>query len=478
MIAWQGLELQVTDDGALTHVRLAGSETDAIARLVVRFAPGWRQVGCELLADEIEQRFSCEGATAVVRQVLDDTWTLRVQISNQTANQITVPACWLELDTAWPARTWLAGAEGSISIDMGDPDGRLLTFTQLRGRSRFSEDCIWLTDLPVRLAPKGSPGAVYQVGWRADWLRDERMQAAALPAWWPERTVLAADDVVELHLPDAAVEAAGIGILEDDEATVLTAQPGVHIAQVHAGRGTTDMELAWVPPEREVVARAGERLLAADPRTLSAPQVFLLGRALAAEASGQEAAELLSQSVEELVARPGAAEPLAVAALADQVMRTAEPDMVDALAPLVRRLAPVPGATLAMLHANLALQLAGQPPAVPERTPGDGVRQPVGLAQVADAIRRTELLAMRPGGELPDEALRLAALLGAGLPGRTVDQVTRALVWAVTGALAENWCVPGGQDRWPVALGSARDLAKGRLLAEHCEDEALAWLQW
>lgn len=479
MIRWQGLEMQVADDGSLQHIRLEGHGQDAIGELAVRFAPGWRQTGTELLLDEVEQRFACDGAHAVVRQVLDDTWTLRVQVANDTGAELSVPPAWLHLTPAWPARRWLAGAEGSISVDPLADDERLLTFTQLRGRSRLSEDCAWLTDLPIRLAPKGQPGSAYQVSWRVDWLRDERIQAAALPTWWPERTVLASDDMVELHLPDAAIEAAGIGILEDEESTVLTAHPGVHLAQVHAGRGTTDVELAWVPVESEVLGRAAERLLSSDPRTLGAAQVFLLGRALAGEASGAEAGLVLREAVEELAARPGAVLPLGLAAVADLALRTAEPDLLDALGSMVGRLAPVPGATLALLHANLALQLAGERPVVPPQVglePLPAGRGPD--AAVAEAIRRTELLVLRPSEAMPEQTRRLAALLGAGLPGHTVDQRTRALVWAVTGALQEHWLDEETTQRWPVSLGLARDLARGRLLAERCDDEALAWLQW
>ena len=67
MIRWQGLEMQVADDGSLQHIRLEGHGQDAIGELAVRFAPGWRQTGTELLLDEVEQRFACDGAHAVVR---------------------------------------------------------------------------------------------------------------------------------------------------------------------------------------------------------------------------------------------------------------------------------------------------------------------------------------------------------------------------------------------------------------------------
>lgn len=479
MISWRGLELEVGEDAALEGFRLAGHSDEVLHRVAVRFAEGWRSVGTELLLDEVEQRLECEGATAVVRHVFDDTWSIRVQIANQRDEPVTVPPLWLEVDSAWPLRRWLAGAEGSISVDADREDGALLTFTQLRGRSRLSEGCCWLTDLPIRLAPRGTTGSVYQVSWRADWLRDERMQAAALPTWWPERTVLADGDAVELRLPDAAVEGAGIGILEDDEVTVLSAQPGVHLAQIHAGRGTTDVELAWQPAEAQLLGEAADRLLRRDPRTLAGHEVFLLGRCLAADSRGAGGQQVVDEAAEELTARPGPVPPLALAAVADRLLRTGDPALAAPLAAMLSRLGAVPGAVLAMLHANLALQLAGHEPVVASFT-GGGHDGGGGASVLAEALRRTELLALRPPSAMPRQAVRVAALLGAGLPGVTVDQSTRALVWAITGALPETWQdgADGPGERWPVSLGTAREIARGRLLAERCDDLALAWLQW
>lgn len=483
LIGWEGLSVAVAADGTLETVCLDGHTAPLLDGVGV-VLDGWRQASTQVLADEVEQchELLADGevvARAVVRQVFDTTWSLRLQLTNLTATPRQVPPARLAMGSAWPTRRWLAGAEGTISLDAGRDDGALLTFTQVRGRSRLSDGILWLTDLPVTLGPAGTPQATYTVGWRADWLRDERMQAAALPGWWPERHVLAEGDIVELHLPDAAVEAAGIGILEHDETTVLTARPGHHLAQVHAGRGTTDVELFWASSLVDGhLVPAAERLLGRDPRTLDGPEVFLLGRALAARPLGRAAADHLADAVAALAARAGdgPTHPLALAAVADELLRSGDatppggPDgLVATLEGTAAHLAWQPGSLVALLHANLASRLAGGPAALP--LPNGGL--PAGA--VDRAMVEAELLLLDPPAVMPTAAVRVAALLGTGLPGVILDDVPRARLWAVTGLFPEGW---EPHQRWPVGLGTARDLARDELLARHATDEALAWLAW
>lgn len=477
LISWEGLTIEVAPDGVLTTVALAGQAEPLLTDVAVVLGDGWTTTATEILLDEIEQRFefATDGtvlARAVVRQVFDAAWSLRLQITNLNDEQLVVPAARLAMESVWPTRRWLAGAEGSISVDAGRADGALLTFTQLRGRSRLSGGMLWLTDLPITLGAAGTTAGTYQVGWRADWLRDERMQAAALPGWWPERHVLADGDIVELTLPDAAVEAAGIGILEHEETSVLTARPGHHIAQVHAGRGTTDVELFWASSLVDgYLVPAAQALLGRDVRELEPHEVFLLGRAQAARGLGDEAAAHVTDAVAVIAAKAGArpTTPLGLAAVADEVIRTGAPDLVEALPALAAHLPWQPGAFTSLLHANLASRLAGGVPTLPLPT---GERP---TEAVASAIIGAELLVLDPPAAMPASAVRVAALLGAGMPGVIVDEVTRAQVWAVTGLFPEGW-EPG--QRWPVTLGMARDLARDELLARTCGDEALAWLAW
>lgn len=480
VIEWGGLEIHVAPDGELSTLTLADTGAVVARGLAVRLAGGWVHGRTELLLDEIEQHFSLEAggavqARAVVRHVFDDVWSIRVQVQNLTDVDLAAPAAWLEMTTPWPARRWLAGAEGQISLDVAEPDGRLLTFTQLRGRSRLSDGLCWLTDMPMHLGPAGTPHAGYQVSWRADWLRDERVQAAALPTWWPERTVLRdVEDTVTLELPDAAVEAAGISILEDGDARVLTAKEGVHLAQVHAGRGTTDVELAWAGDLVHAhLIPAARGLLARDPRTLAPHEVFLLGRAQQRGHLGEAPADAVTQAVESLSARPGPIAPLALAAVADEVLAHGAPELVETLPDLASRCALQPGALTCALHATLASRLSGGAPTLPlpsGAVPGDDEQQ----RAVAEAIIHTEMLAMRAVEQMPAATVRTLALLGAGLPGHTADQLTRAVVWAVSGNLPEHWEV----ERWPVPLARVREDARARLLAERCGDEVLAWLLW
>ncbi|MGO4956141.1 hypothetical protein ACTQ49_02520 [Luteococcus sp. Sow4_B9] len=477
LIHWGGLEIQLSPDGHVADVSC--QDRQVLGGLAVRLEDRWQLERTDFLLDEVEQhyRLETEGALqarAIVRQVFDETWSLRLQVQNLTDVEIAVPGAWLELDSVWPARTWLAGAEGQISIDAQRDDAQLLTFTQLRGRSRFSEGRRWLTDRPIRLTASGTPRAGYQVSWRADWLRDERVQAAALPRWWPERTVmLDLQDEVRLELPDAAVEAAGIHVLQDDETTWLTAQEGVHLAQVHAGRGTTDVELAWAGDlVTDHVRPAVEALSRRDPRKLGAAEVFLLGRAARLGQGAAVEPDHQIQAVESLVARPGALPPLALAAAADLLMHGGPVGLVDELPELAERVPLQPGAVTCLLHATLASRLVGGAEQLP--MPSGTVQSTPAGAAVAEAIVRMELQALRPADVMPPQVRRVLSLLGPGLPGRTVDPLTRAIIWASSSSLPEQWEVP----QWPVPLARVREDARGRLLAEHCDVEALAWLLW
>lgn len=481
--------MQPEADGSIAMVHLEDADDPFLTDLRIHLDEPWRQVSVDFLLDEVEQRFELRRARndeqaglraeqdedaspvaeAVVRQVFDDAWSLRLVLRNLTDQPLTVPAARLEMSTDWPVRRWLAGAEGQLSLDPWRADGQLLTFTQTRGRSRLSEGHCWLTDLPVRLAPAGQPAATYQVGWRVDWLRDEAMQAAALPRWWPAGTVLAGDDVVELRLPDAAIEAAGVTVLEDDEVTVLSARPGHHLAQVHAGRGTTDVDLYWADDlVTGHLLPAAEAVLESDPRTLAPEQVFLLGRALSTGRLGG-GEDFLAAAVEELAARPGVVQPLGLATVADHCLRTGEPDLAGRLPELSSRTVATPGALRCWVHAGIAARVAGVEDPLP------APRIPSGLGLLDRRVVRAETQLLSPAEVPPGLVRRVAALLGAGLPGETVDQLLRARIWAVLGLVPERWELA---ERWPLPLGEVRELARRRLLAERCVDEALAWLLW
>lgn len=475
---WQGLDVAVEADGSL-HLALAGNGSLVLGDVAVALDGGWQRSRTEVLVDEVEQHWLLEHdgavqARAVVRHVFDDAWRLRVQLQNLTDVEITVPPCRLEMTAPWPVRRWLAGAEGQISIDAGREDGQLLTLTQLRGRSRLSDGHTWLTDLPVRLGPASTPSAGYQVGWRGDWLRDQRVQAAALPAWWPARTVLAdAEESVRLDLPDAAIEAAGVSLLEDEQGTHLVARAGIHLVQVHAGRGTTDVELAWADDlVADHLVPCVEALSGSDPRRLEPHQALLLTRA--AQHGLDVDSDCLHQAVETLAVRPGPVHPLALAAAADLAMTS--PDVAEHLPEMATRMPLQPGALTVALHAMTASRLAGGDATLPLPS---GVPLPVaGLDEtVARAVVEAEVACLRAGGAagpapMPRTVERVMALLGAGLPGQTVGPQARALLLAVAARLPEQWEAP----RWPVTVPELRELARHRLLAERCDELSLAWL--
>ncbi|GEM_PF-6068273 len=464
VIDWSGTTVAVREDGTL-DLAVAG-ERAFVRALRVGFDEPWIFEGQRLLVDEVEQTWANGHVTATVRHVFDQSWSIRVQVVNLRDTEVKVSPPKLEFTSSWPARRWLAGAEGQLSFDPGRADGALLTLTQLRGRSRLSEGTCWLADLPIHLGVAGSSSAQLAISWRGDWLRDEAMQAGALPGWWPD-TVLDDGDVVLLDLPDAAIEAAGMTLLEDEAGTTLSARPGIHLAQVHSGHGTTDVEFAVAPSlTTELSARTVRILEGVDPRTCSPATGFVVLRAHGLGLAGDEALAFAGTVAEECAARPGPVAPFVVGLLANLALH--EPRRASELPELLSRLVEGPGAGMARVQAALALQMAGEPVAIP---PG----VPAVLGEVEAAIYRLEETLIRAQTPDPVELRRVAGLLGAGLPGVTADARTRAMVHAVLGLAAEGLDVGG---RWPMPLAQVRDMARKRLLAERGADEAIAWLLW
>lgn len=471
LIPWCGLQVEPTEAGGIRLLD-AGTGPGPFAELAVELGEGWRLLGVETDDEQTEAGWAFAGATAVVRFRFGVVFRLTVELRNTGPEPVSVPAPRLAVQARWPVQSWLAGCRGFVLLDAGRDDGRLLALVQGAGDSRLSAGERWLTEVPTTLRPAGDPGAVVRASWTLDWADSARVLTSELPAWWPDRTALADGDELVLDLPDAAVEAAGVHILDRGEAAVaLTGRPGVHLARVHEARGTTDVHLWWAQPLREELTRRTMRVLEGDPRACGIEQAWILGRALGAglRPGDQESGEFLEVAGEELAARSRRRTPMLAALLADQAARTGAEDLLDEAITILAGLGPVNGRHLAWLNVLLACHIFGRtppaPPAVPDAT------SPGTLMAAAEAM----VLSRHDEPAPPPAVWRALGVLGAGLPGDTVGQLRRANALAIAGFVPERWDF---STRWPAGLPQVAAHATRRLLAEGCPDEVFAWLLW
>ena len=467
------MELTLDDFGAAS---VEPREMWGLRGVRIVFPEPWVASQPEFEPDAVEQLWTHRAGentvTALVRQANVASWSLSVTITNEAPEAVAVPACQLVFDSDWPPIIWLAGALGYV---VGAPrdDGRVLVLRQIRGSSRLSEGRLWLTDLPVILGPAGTGGSQYRVHWRGEWFSNHRAVASLLPVWWPERTALESADLVGLSLPDAAITAAGVQLLEDEDVVWLSARDGRHLAQVHSGVGTQDVHLWWAPTLRGELGTRAARILETDPRLASGVDAWLVVRAMGWRVGlhHEVAGEWLTQACEEVASRVarGRDEGLfAVAALAQAATVFGESDFYDAAERALRGLAPAAGIALA----QIAIRVAGV-----SFTFEEADLRPPGFPKdrVERALFAAEIASLSQASAPPPAAWLVGSLLGSGLPGETTDHLTRAKACCLLSHAPERWDLTL---RWPVPLHVVLEDARNRLLAEECNDEAFAWLVW
>lgn len=462
LIRWQELDFQVTEAGDLGHVVDVASGQVLLRELRIDLPAPWVAGPVTLLSNEIEQNWThASGVSAVVRQVWEEAWTLRVTLLNPSADQASVPAPRLRFSATWPTRRWLAGGEASISIDPGRAEQLLLT--QLRGQARTSDGQLLLSPDPLVLPAQtedAGPGQ-FQISWRGAWLATHTHIARVLPFWWPERVALAEGEEVVLSLPDAATTASDrVATTLEDEDTWISASPGRHTVHVHNRLGTTDLHLWWGRNLDAAQHREASHILdVTDARTCEPWEAWIVTRA-ASLLDADEVDDYLLTAVEERCARSGPVHPLDVMTVSAWLAEHPDQDDVwDGLEDLVTRMPTVPGSQLALVGTRLlAMQLGRTSPTLRAR------RSPVaeGLSRVEQAMCRVEASLLNPS-EVPDEeAWRVAGLLGAGLPGETVGLVRLAQVHTITALYPEHWDLTA---RWPVPLALAREAVRQKIIA-------------
>ncbi|MGA4508424.1 hypothetical protein ACQB6R_09975 [Propionibacteriaceae bacterium G1746] len=461
VISWQNLEVATGPRGDIESVTDQVSGEVLLAHLRIEMAEPWQPGDADVLAAEVELSWAHpSGATAVLRHVFDETWTIRLTLVNRTDAEARVPAPRLRFQAPWPTRRWIAGGEASIGIDPGRAEQ--LVLTQLQGQAHVVDGQVVLTPDPLVLPAQsatGGPGQ-FQVSWRGAWLADHVHAARVLPAWWPDRVGLAEGQEVVLSLPDAALTtSAGVTLTQQDEDTWIAGPPGKRLVQVHNRLGTTDMVLWWGEGIERAQQRESARIVeVTDPRTCEPWEAWIVTRSAALLGSA-EVDDYLRTAVEERCARSGPVHPLDVMAvcawLAD---KPGEADVWDELDDLVARMPTQPGSQLALVHARLlAMQHRRASTSLRSR------RAPArGLSRVEDAMCQVEAGLLHPADEPDELAWRVAGLLGAGLPGETVGLVRLAQVYTLTALYPEHWDFTR---RWPTSLAEAREVVQHKLVA-------------
>lgn len=478
LIDWEGLRISLDATGVIVQVVDEESGRLLLRDLAVDFPAPWQRGEVEVLAGELEQRWTHpSGATATTRIVFEEAFTLRVTVLNRTPEAVEVPAPRLRFGADWPLRRLLAGDEASLGVDPGR--AQQLLFTQLRGQAGHRDGEILLTPDPLLLpAGTGETPGQFTVSWRAAWLEDHRRIAQVLPAWWPTTCLRQGDELV-LPMPDAAVTSGdGLELVQLEDATsVSSPKPGRYSVQVHDRLGTTDLEVFWGDDLALVLPLEADRLLErSDPRTCAPWEAWTMARAL--DVAGSPAQDYLATAAEVSLARLGASHPLEVMAASAFISRENAGSLWPQLVGMLERMPPGVGSLMALVHARLAGMQVGRSPrglGVPGLGAAGVVAGPE-LSAVERALCAVEgELALPP--EEPSEACwRVAGLLGAGLPGDTVGVVRLAQTLMVTSLFPEHWDL---LERWPVPLSVVRQQAEHRVLAcieEEGGREALGWL--
>ena len=456
-------------------------------------APGVPRVAVD--RDEVEVERFGGGLRTVVRHAVEQGWTVRVVLANESDTALELA----QVRLGWTAApgtvvTALAGgASAAYAVQPAAGDGPVLV-GRLRSGVQAGVDETGLLLGPLVLAPHHR----WAAQWRWQVVPDVRRAGTGglPPTTWLDR-----DRAVVLPAgPDVAVVAPGLAVeVDDDRVEVAAWEPGAHEVELRSARGTTTLPLTWAPDLDDLVDTVATELLAGattpagTPRLAGAAAGLVVQDALVRRATGApdelvDALELVAgRLVEELDEGSGPVDPLTLAFLTREADRTGASSLLDAAG---RRFlgtpAAIPGLGLAGVGLALARVRQGRPS--PEVVAHLG--ELLAGAPSGDAAGLELALLLRARDAVADEPVlaalrRLGARLGAGLPGRVVPPVELAgtayastvlgLVDEPTGhRLADVWGVPAAE----VARRTAAE-ARARLWSGEgggAARRALAWL--
>jgi len=386
--------------------------------------------------DEVEVERSGGGLRTVVRHALEQAWTVRVVLVNETDAVLALE----QVRLGWRAGpgtvvTALAGgARAAYAVQPAHGDGPVLV-GRLRSGLQHGADEDGLLLGPLVLAPHHR----WAVQWRWEVVPDARRAATGRDL--PRSTWLDLGQSVVLPSgPDEAVVAPGLAVeLEDDRVEVAADEPGSFVLELRAARGTTAYALTWAPDLDDLVDAHAEVLLAGPTSPAGTPRLdgadaglvvqdTLARRTVGALDELADALELVAGDlVEELddAAGQGPADPVTLAFLARETDRSVGTTLLDvATRRLLESTAPVPGLGLAGVALALAHVRSGRAATevvahLTALLAATGPHDDAGL-ELALLLRPREAVADAP---TLAGLRRLGATLGAGLPGRVVPEV-------------------------------------------------------
>lgn len=401
----------------------------ALDRLICDNQPiTWSDDRTVIDADEVERTWTAVGVARVeLRHSFAADWRMRLAVTNLAA-------------TAWTGRVRLVlePGEGFRSWGMslvGESTYAVLPWTVdlpiLAARSVHTPiDAAWAGGLqvsPVVVAP----GDRFVAAW--DWWSTPHTGGLAdrLPADVPRRlTVVVGEEIWVRADPDTAVVAPpDVDTVDDQDHRVLsTAEPGRRRVEVRSARGSSVLDLSWVPAPTDFLTATAERLLAEPPGRNGVVRLPDLVTALvvqrAARGPGLQAVTEAADALDLFTARmihttddPA----LPVIFLSGEYDRTGDRDqLTEAAGRLAAARAVTPGLGSAVVRAGLAAVAAGRRPTLPAVRPTS-----VDFAPFAEAAAALEfqLAGASPArllddGSIPNLLHRLGVELGAGLPGR------------------------------------------------------------
>ncbi len=297
---WEKFEFEFGEGGYITEIR--SSPKNVIAQdFGVHFAKPWKRTKTKIGVDEAEITWALKDVEAMVRLTLDDTFAIRVTITNNGEDHASVPGAELRYRTFYPVTSLFAGATGLLAITTGVSSRPILGFVEKSGYAVEQDDTKFLTEPDLKLAPKAS----YKVSWQGKIYRSVSALHKELPAWWPSKVARELGDELDLHLPDSGIRVRKrVTMSTDEQGTHILGKRGGHIVNISDANGTHLLELWWAPDSQTTLRNRANKVLKADPRKVKDYQAALVLRAAQRMLIGRkESLEFLTTAVENSMAR-------------------------------------------------------------------------------------------------------------------------------------------------------------------------------
>ncbi|QGN31629.1 hypothetical protein [Microlunatus sp. Gsoil 973] len=404
----------------------------------------WEPAGLITDVDETEARYAVADHPHLeytVRNSFSGHWQQRHMLVNTSSSPVRINRWLSPVAPAAGCVGWAAaiGGDAFWAVQPADGNGPLLTAELIQGSvtELVGGDVPGLATGEIMLPANRRVVLQWRIDTAADTAHINRSRRPVLSGLID----LGMNEPYEIADADSAVVADDPVVVttEGDVQVLSTGRPGRYPVELRSGRGTTRIDLAWIPPVDELITDLSrswlDRRTAAGVGVVPGPgaalglQQAVIGR-LADDLDDAE--DALALHTERLL---GAAELsiMSQAYLAQESVRTGDPEPLrHARAAVLASDRPVPGLGLAATRVCLAdLALGGSPAAVIARlrelaaeSGNDGDHR--SDDHLVRAAARLELItvigpsAARNTEETVRSAMAVGAELGSGLPGARI----------------------------------------------------------